>query len=104
MKSNLVKTLSLGLVAVALTLVPTISRAANDTNAPAAAPKKNGYIPFHGAVTAVDKNAETFTIGKQTSQVINITSSTKITYTTNSAPATLSDITVGEMVSGSYSK
>ncbi len=101
MKSNLVKTLSLGLVAVALTLVPTISHAADQTNAPAATPKKSGYIPFHGVATAVDKNAETLTVGKQ---VFNIASTTKITYATNNAPALLSDITVGEKVSGSYVK
>jgi hypothetical protein len=85
-------------------LVPAVPRAASDTNSPAAAPKKNGTIPFHGAVTAVDKNAETFTIGKQTSQTYYITSSTKITNATNNAPATVSDITVGEMVGGVYTK
>ena len=65
MKSHIVKTTLLGLVAVALTITPTLSRAQDATNAPSAtAPKKHsGYIPFHGAVTAVDTGAETVTVG-----------------------------------------
>jgi hypothetical protein len=103
MKSHIVKTTLLGLVAVALTLTPTLSRSQDATNAPAATtPKKHsGYVPFHGAVTAVDAGAETLTVGKLT---INITSTTKIINMTNNAPATLSDVAVGGTVSGSYVK
>ncbi len=105
MKSHIAKITSLGLVAVALTLAPTISRAQDDsTNTPSATPKKHnngGYIPFQGTVAAVDAGAETLTVGKLT---INITSSTKILNFTNNSPATLSDVAVGGHVSGSYTK
>jgi hypothetical protein len=102
MKSHIVKTTLLGLVAVALTITPTLSRAQDATNAPSATPKKHsGYIAFHGAVTAVDPGAETLTVS---GKVITITSTTKIINFTNNAPATLSDVVVGETVSGSYVK
>ncbi|HEX9045828.1 MAG TPA: DUF5666 domain-containing protein, partial [Verrucomicrobiae bacterium] len=47
----------------------------------------------------VDTNAMTFTVGTET---FSVTSKTKITK--DAAPATLSEITVGESVSGSYKK
>ena len=103
MKNHLVKITSFGLVALALALAPALVHAQDTaTNAPAqTAPKKHGGLPFHGKVSAVDAGAETLTVGKLT---LNITSLTKITNTTNSAPAILSDIAVGEYISGSYLK
>jgi len=91
------------MVAAALALTPTFSRAQDDTNAPAAQtpPKKHKATPFHGNVAAVDAGAQTLTVG---TLVIAITSKTKIANTTNSEPAILSDISVGEYVSGSYTK
>jgi hypothetical protein len=101
MKSHIAKITAFGLVAAALTLTPTISRAQDaSTNAPAqAAPKKHGVLLFHGKVTAVDTGAETLTVGKLT---INITSTTKISK--DNQAITLSDIAVGDTVRGAYKK
>jgi hypothetical protein len=104
MKMNIAKITLLSLVAAALTLNPTISRAQDaSTNAPAASPKKHStsILPFQGKVTAVDAAAETLTAGKYK---LTVVSTTKILNSTNNAPATLSDITVGEMITGSYKK
>ncbi|HEY2329748.1 MAG TPA: hypothetical protein VGI63_08040 [Verrucomicrobiae bacterium] len=88
------------IVAAALVAAPAAARAEDSaTNKPAAlAPKKHGG-PFHGKVTAVDATAMTMTIKELT---LNITSETKITK--EGKPATLSDITVGESVGGTYRK
>jgi hypothetical protein len=102
MKNNIAKTTLFSLIAAALVAVPSVSRAADATNPPAAttpAPKKHGGIPFHGKVVAVDTNAMTFTVGTMT---IAITSETKITK--DDQPAVFADITVGEAIRGSYKK
>lgn len=94
--------MSFGLVAIVVALAPTTSPAQDATNAPAqTTTKKHGSRPFHGKVSAIDTGAETLTVGKLT---LNITSATKITNATNGVPAILSDITVGESISGSYLK
>ena len=85
-------------MAAALAAVPSVSRAADSTNAPAAqtpAPKKHAGTPFHGKVTAVDATAMTFTVGTTT---IGISSATKIMK--ERKPAVFADITVGENVTG----
>ena len=81
-------------------------RAQASTNAPAAekkapAAKKpgNNGIPFHGNIKAIDNNAKTLSVGKETFQ---ITSETKITK--QSKPATLADGAVGDMTGGQYHK
>jgi len=56
-------------------------------------------IPYRGNVASVDASVKTFTVGKRT---IKVTDQTKITK--QGAAATMSDITVGEKVSGSYWK
>ena len=90
------------IAAAALIAVPALrAQDAASTNAPAAttpAPKKHG-VPFHGKVTAVDTAAMTVTIGSKT---YNLTSETKILK--EGKPATISDITVGETLRGSYKK
>jgi Domain of unknown function (DUF5666) len=60
--------------------------------------KKHG-APFHGKVTAVDTTAMTVTVGTKT---FDVTSDTKITK--DGQPATLTDVTVGEVVAISYKK
>ena len=60
-----------------------------------AAEKKPAAHPFHGTLTAVDKNAKTITVGKVTYQ---ITSETKIKK--NDKPATLEDGVIGEEAAG----
>ena len=61
--------------------------------------KKPRAIPYHGKIAAVDAEAKTFTVGKRTFKLMEETKMTKA-----GADATMSDITVGEAVSGSYWK
>ena len=98
----LVKTTLFGLLAAALIALPTVSRAQDQTastNAPASATTPAKKLPFHGKAAAVDTAAMTLTVG---TLVINVTSETKITK--NGKPATLDDIKVDDVVSGSYKK
>jgi len=100
MKNQLLKTVLFSLVAAALVTLPVVSHAQDSTNTPAdTAPAKPKKIPFHGKAAAVDTAAMTITVG---TMVINVTSETKTSK--NGKPATLSDIVVGDMVSGSYVK
>jgi hypothetical protein len=119
MNKNTVKTAILTLLASAIIAAPTVSRAQDTTNAPAVAPapapapavvpdqttnvpakpKKHEGIPFHGTVSAVDTNAMTLTVKTRT---FGITSETRITK--DGEPAILSDIAVGDKVSGAYKK
>jgi hypothetical protein len=90
-----------------LALAPGILSAQDaTTNAPSqATPKKSKKhtptLAFHGKVSAVDVGAETLTVR---TLILNITSATRIRNATNGEPATLSDISVGENVSGAYLK
>ena len=100
MKNQIAKITLLGLLTSALVAVPSVTRAADSTNAPAmAAPAKKAGTAFHGKIAAVDTAAMTITVGELT---ISATSATKITK--DGKPATLSDLTVGETVAGSYKK
>jgi hypothetical protein len=92
-----------GLLAVALVGTPVALHAQASTNAPEKkAPAKkanNNGIPFRGNVKAIDNNAKTLSIGKETFQ---ITSETKIIKL--GKPATLADGAVGDMAAGQYHK
>ncbi|MGI8820924.1 MAG: hypothetical protein ACR2ID_08685 [Chthoniobacterales bacterium] len=60
-------------------------------------------LPFHGTASAVDQSAKTFTIaGKKTSRVFKMTDQTTIAK--DGSPATMSDLTDGAKVRGSYWK
>jgi hypothetical protein len=96
----------MGLLAVAVVGTPVALRAQDATNAPAKktpAEKKTAsvvkLIPFRGNVKAIDNNAKTLTVGKETFQ---ITSGTKIIKM--GKPATLADGAVGDQVGGQYKK
>ena len=107
MKKHILQTTALSLFAAVIIAVPMPSRAGDaNTNAAASSgqttapkPQRNGSLPFHGKLTAVDTNAMTLTIGKLTLQV---TSGTKISKDGKSAA--LSDGVVGEPVRGAYTK
>jgi hypothetical protein len=101
MKRQILKIVTLSLFAAAIVAAPALSRAQDtSTNAPAVStPKHKHGAPFHGAVSMLDTNAMTLTVGKLTVQV---TSETKITK--DGKPATLADGIVGEKVSGYYKK
>lgn len=98
MKKQILKTVLFSIVAAALVTMPAISRAQDSTNAPAAAkPSKKSML--HGKADAVDTAAMTLTVG---TQVVNVTSTTKITK--DNKPATLEEVMVGDAVSVSYKK
>jgi hypothetical protein len=102
MKRMIVKTALFSLLTAALIALPSVSRAQDQTastNAPAATATPAKKLPFHGKAAAVDTAAMTLTVG---TLVINVTSETKITK--NGKPATLDDIKVDDVVSGSYKK
>jgi hypothetical protein len=100
MKTSIAKVTLFSLIAAALVAVPAITRADDtSTNAPAAAPVKKHGAPFHGKIAAVDTAAMSITVGEMT---IDVTSETKIMK--NGQPATLSDLTVGDMAGGYYKK
>jgi hypothetical protein len=97
MKKQILKTMLFTLVAAALVTVPAISRADDSTNAPAVKTSKKSML--HGKADAVDTAAMTLTVG---TQVVNVTSATKITK--DNKPATLEEVMVGDAVSVSYKK
>ncbi|HEY2081857.1 MAG TPA: DUF5666 domain-containing protein [Verrucomicrobiae bacterium] len=100
MNKRILKFSLLGLLAMVMTATPVALRA-QDTNAPAAAPKKplHRFLPFHGQVKSVDNSAKTISVGTLT---IQITSETKIMKA--GKPATFQDVAVGDNVAGSYRK
>jgi hypothetical protein len=60
-------------------------------------------VPYHGIISAVDKNAKTFTIeGRKESRVLKIIERTPITK--GGETATIDDISKDDEVSGSYLK
>ena len=106
MKKTLLKIGVFSLLAVAITFAPTQgfadekkTPAAPDKKEAPAGEKKQGRIPFHGKLDAVDKTAKTITLGERKFQ---ITSETKLMK--NGKPATLGDAVVGEEVGGNYQK
>ena len=56
-------------------------------------------IPFRGTVAAVDKEAKTVKVGER---VFHVSPETKLTKGNQSA--TVAEITVGELISGNYTK
>jgi hypothetical protein len=110
MKKTILKITVLSMFAAAMVAAPAtvLAQDAMSTNAPAApehkpeAPakhKKHDHSVFNGKLSAIDANAMTFTVGKQT---FDVTSETKITK--DGQPATLADGAVGEMAGGAYKK
>jgi hypothetical protein len=82
---------------------PSASPAASAAEMESPAKHAGRPVPFHGMVSAVDQDAKTFTIsGKETSRVFKVTDKTAITK--SGKPATITDITENEEVSGSYWK
>ncbi|HET9418929.1 MAG TPA: hypothetical protein VFO30_06270 [Chthoniobacterales bacterium] len=80
---------------------PTVSASAG--GAAFSSAKATRPLPFHGMISAVDKDAKTFTItSKKTSRVFKVTDKTLITK--GSAGATIRDITANQEASGSYWK
>ena len=64
---------------------------------------KGLFVPYHGIITAVDKNAKTFTIeGRRDSRVLKIIEGTPITK--GGETVTIADINTDDEVSGSYLK
>ena len=102
--NQFIKSACIGLMAIAVVGTPLALHAQAATNAPAAAKKPakksaNQTIPFHGKVKAIDDNAKTLSVGKETIQVTHETKIIKM-----GKPATLTDGAVDEEVAGSYHK
>jgi hypothetical protein len=94
----------IALAAAALLAVPAITRAQDAaTNSPSATPPVHKKATIHGKVSAVDATAMTVTVtGKAGDKTYYVTSDTKIAK--DGAPAAFADITVGEVVYGTYKK
>src|SRR3954452_20872161 len=72
--------------------------AGSDT--PTTNPDKAGPAKFYGVITAVDTEKKTFTIDKQTYNVVHESQMTKA----DDSKATLADAVVGEPARGTYTK
>lgn len=103
MIKSIVKLTLLGLVAIAVTGVPIVLHAQNTnaatatTNKPPANP--SARLPFRGKVTAIDNAKMTITVVNRTFQINSQTIITK-----DGKPATLSDVSVGDNVTGSVKR
>jgi hypothetical protein len=62
-----------------------------------AVPKPKG-MPFNGTISAVDKTANTISLGKQKIRIFHLSPKTKITK--NKLPATVNDLAAGEHAGG----
>lgn len=100
--------LTLATILAAVVVGLPLCASAQSTNAAPAAPAvpaKVRGIPFHGKLDAVDKAAKTITLdGKAKKRTFEVTGETKITKGKSHSPATLDDATVGEDVTGSFTK
>ena len=60
-----------------------------------------GPARFYGTITAVDVNAKTFTVDKQTYTIV---AESQVTKADDDKPATVADAVIGEPARGSYTK
>jgi len=85
----------------------------SETSSPASQPSPNGsrfsqrqkgfLVPYHGVISAVDKNAKTITIeGRMKPRVLKVIDGTSITK--GGETASIDDINKDDEVSGSYLK
>jgi Domain of unknown function (DUF5666) len=95
-----------GLLTVTMVVAPVVGIAQDKPKTPPAgnaadkpAPAARSIPPFRGTVAAVDKDAKTVTVGER---VFHVSSETKLTK--GSQPATIADITVGDVITGNYTK
>jgi hypothetical protein len=96
------KSVVLGLIAVAVAVLPTQLRAQHENpigEKKEAKPSKPAVTPFHGKLKAVDKTARTVSVGELT---IQVTSETRLLK--DGKPATLEDGVIDETVAGAYRK
>ncbi len=103
MKKNTIKYTFLTLITAGFLAVPVLMHAqdssTNSMDSTTQTPAKHAKrgAPFHGTVSAVDASAMTLTVESRT---FTVTAKTKIMK--DGEQATLSDLTVGEKVSGYY--
>ena len=103
MKKNTIKLIFLTLIAAGFLAAPALMHAkdssTNSMDSTTQVPAKHAHrgAPFHGTVSAVDASAMTLTVESRT---FTVTAKTKIMK--DGEQATLSDLTVGEKVSGYY--
>lgn len=102
MKTKLPILIGLFLVGAALSLPQSFAKEKESPTPEASASagmKKLRALPFHGRIASVDASAKTFTVGKRTFKVV---AETKITK--DGAEASISDLSEGAMVGGSFRK
>ena len=97
-----------GLLMATMALAPVAAIAQENQDKPktpaaGSAPEKPSpaarAIPFRGAVSAVDKEAKTVTVGKM---VFNVSADTKLIK--GNQTITIADLTIGEVIAGNYTK
>src|SRR6476660_3995291 len=101
--TRMIRTIATCTLFAALTVLPSVSRSAEDkpaTTGPATKPDKVAD-KFYGVVMAVDTAAKTFTIDNQ---VYHVVADTQMTKAADDSAATLADATVGQPARGSYTK
>lgn len=102
MKSYLLKSALVAIIGLAL-CAPVALHAATTTTAAATAKAKVKKIQYQGTVKSIDTAANTVTVtNKKGDLTLAVTPMTKIAN--NKKSATLADITMGEKVTGSYTK
>lgn len=85
------------------TTSPSVSPASTPDGSSVRHRPKGILVPYHGVISALDKNAKTFTIeGRGKAHTLKIIDGTPITK--NGETATIDDISKDDEVSGSYLK
>jgi len=97
---NIVKLTAVALVGFVVLTSAASLRAADEAAAPPATSPTASALRFYGPITALDKDAKTFTVGEQTFCIVGDSQLTK----SDDSPATLDDAKVGEPARGTYAK
>jgi hypothetical protein len=74
---------------------------ASASSKPASTKPDDGALKFYGTISAIDKDAKTFTVDNQTYTIVPESHMTKAA---DDSIATLADATVGEPARGTYTK
>ena len=100
MSNSIVWRATLALV-IAAAPVPSNVTAAEAPPATTPSAEQPGPARFYGTIGAVDLDAKTFTVDKQTYTIVP---ESQVTKAADDKPATLADAVVGEMARGSYTR
>src|SRR5436190_4715391 len=101
MKKSIVSVVLAFVFACMIGLPANLRGADAPATAPSTAPSAEGVQRFYGAVTAIDKEKQTFTVDNQVYMVVP---ESQMTKAADDSHATLADATVGEPARGTYTK